>query len=255
MCFAFDARPPDLPPGIARIAGGAGAELLELESADGTRFSASLAESPDPRGQAVVILPDIRGLYPFYIELAERFASAGHHAIAIDYFGRTAGLGPRGEDFDWQPHVEALRPHPEYVQADAAAAAAALQERTGVGDVAVVGFCFGGTQAFLTATKRGLGFVGAVGFYGSLSPERWGDNSPIRRVVEMRGPLLGLFGGADEGIPAEHVEEFDAALTGAGIDHEFVTYPGAPHSFFDRRYEEHAEACADAWRRTLAFLA
>ena len=131
MCFAFDARPPDLPAELARppIAGGAGAELLELTSADGTRFSAALAQAPEPGGRAVVILPDIRGLYPFYSELAERFAEAGHHAIAIDYFGRTAGLGPRGEDFEFWPHVEQTRPRT--VQADVAAALAALRERTG----------------------------------------------------------------------------------------------------------------------------
>ena len=172
-------RPPDLPADIAAaIAGGAGAELLELESADGTRFSAALAESPEPRGRAVVILPDVRGLYPFYSELAERFAAAGHHAIAIDYFGRTAGLGPRGEDFEYMPHVGCGR-DPELVQADAAAAAAALRERTGAADVAAVGFCFGGTQAFLAATNAELGLAGVVGFYGSLSPERWGEKSPI----------------------------------------------------------------------------
>ena len=240
MCFAFDASPPDLPPDIAPIAGGAGAELLELESADGTRFSAALAESPEPRGHAVVILPDVRGLYPFYSELAERFSAAGHHAIAIDYFGRTAGLGPRGEDFEYMPHVNELRPHPEFVQADAAAAVAALHERTGAADVA--------------ATNAELGLAGVIGFYGSLSPERWGENSPIRRAGEMHGPVLGLFGGADEGIPPDQVEAFDHNLAEAGVEHEIVTYPGAPHSFFDRRYEEHAEACADAWRRILAFL-
>ena len=72
MCFAFDAHPPDLPADLAlpTLAGGAAAELLELTSADGTRFSAALAESPEPRGRAVVILPDVRGLYPFYSELA-----------------------------------------------------------------------------------------------------------------------------------------------------------------------------------------
>ena len=73
---------PTLPADLARprIAGGAGAELLELTSADGTRFSAALAEAPEASGRAVVILPDVRGLYPFYSELAERFAQAGHHA-------------------------------------------------------------------------------------------------------------------------------------------------------------------------------
>jgi carboxymethylenebutenolidase len=253
MCFAFDASPPDLPADVAPIAGGAGAELLELESADGTRFSAALAESPEPRGRAVVILPDVRGLYPFYSELAERFAAAGHHAIAFDYFGRTAGLGPRGEDFEYMPHVRQTRPRT--VQEDAMAALAALRERTGAEGASSVGFCFGGTQSFLAATNEALGLEGVVGFYGSLSVERWGDMSPIRRAGDMRGPVLGLFGGADEGIPPDQVEAFDGALAEAGVEHEIVTYPGAPHSFFDRRYEEHAEACADAWRRILAFLA
>src|SRR6478752_2398932 len=106
MCFAFDARPPELPPDLAlpTLAGGAAAEALELTSADGIRFSAALAEAPESDGgPGVVILPDVRGLYRFYVELAERFAQAGHHAIALDYFGRTAGLGPRGGDFDYTP--------------------------------------------------------------------------------------------------------------------------------------------------------
>jgi carboxymethylenebutenolidase len=104
MCFDFDSRPPELPRDLALppIAGGAGAEILTLRSADGTEFSAALAEAPDDAGLGVVILPDVRGLYPFYIELAERFTQAGHAAIAIDYYGRTAGLGPRDDDFDYR---------------------------------------------------------------------------------------------------------------------------------------------------------
>jgi carboxymethylenebutenolidase len=70
----------------------------------------------------------------------------------------------------------------------------------------------------------------------------------------MRGPVLGLYGGADEGIPQEQIDAFEQNLASAGVDHEIVIYPGAPHSFFDRRFEEHAEACADAWRRVLGFL-
>jgi carboxymethylenebutenolidase len=107
MCFDYDARPPDLPADLALppVEGGAAAETLEIASADGTRFSAALAVSPDPHDPAVVILPDVRGLYRFYVELAERFAQAGHSAIAIDYFGRTAGLGTRDEDFDYMSHV------------------------------------------------------------------------------------------------------------------------------------------------------
>ena len=79
--------------------------------------------------------------------------------------------------------------------------------------------------------------------------------SPIYRARDMRGPVLGLYGGADEGIPPDQIAAFEQGLAAAGVEHEIVTYPGAPHSFFDRRFEEHAEACADAWRRVLGFLA
>ena len=254
MCFAFDAHPPDLPSDLALppLAGGAAAEVLELTSADGTRFSAALAESPAGAEPAVVILPDVRGLYRFYIELAERFAEAGHHAIAIDYFGRTAGTGARDEDFEYMPHVQQTRV-PD-VQDDVAAAIEALGERTGATSFVTVGFCFGGSQSFAAATNPELDLAGAVGFYGRLVPAREGAPAPIEGAPETRCPLLGLFGGADEAIPPADVEAFEGALAQSGVEHEIVTYPGAPHSFFDRRYEEHAEACADAWRRVLSFL-
>jgi carboxymethylenebutenolidase len=253
MCFAFDARPP-VPPEdllLAPIAGGAGPELLELTSADGTRFSASLAGAGDGRTGGVVILPDVRGLYPFYSELAERFAQAGYHAIALDYLGRTAGLGPRDEEFEYLPHVQQLRV--EQVQQDAAACVAALGERTGAEKFATVGFCLGGLESFLAGADMAE-LTAVVGFYAGLDGSRFGIRGPLQRAAEIRVPLLGLFGGADQAIPVEQVEQFAAQLGEAGLEHEVHVYPGAPHSFFDRRYEEHAEACEDAWRRTLGFL-
>jgi carboxymethylenebutenolidase len=255
MCFAFDAHPPDLPFDLAlpTLAGGAAAEPLELNSADGTRFSAALAEAPEATGgPGVVILPDVRGLYRFYVELAERFVQAGHHAIAIDYFGRTAGTGERSNDWDYMPHVVQTRV--EQVQADTAAAIATLRERTGASSIVSVGFCFGGTQSFMAATSAALDLDGAVGFYASLVPRREGAPDPIAHAPETRCPVLGLFGGADENILPEHIEAYERGLLEAGVEHEIITYPGAPHSFFDRSFSEHAEACEDAWRRVLGFL-
>ena len=253
MCFEFDARPPDLPADLALrpVAGGAAAERLELTSADGTRFSAALAVSPDARDPAVMILPDVRGLYRFYVELAERFAQAGHSAIAIDYFGRTAGLGERDEEFDYMSHV--AQTSVEGVQADTAAAIDVLRERAGASRVATVGFCFGGTHSFLVAQSPELELDRAVGFYGSLT-ERPIRPSPIPTAADTRCPVLGLFGGADENIPKDQIDEYARGLAEAEVAHELITYPGAPHSFFDRKFDEHAEACDDAWRRVLAFL-
>ncbi len=76
----------------------------------------------------------------------------------------------------------------------------------------------------------------------------------IDRVGEFECPVLGLFGGADQGIPATDVEAFGKALAEAGIDNEMKIYDGAPHSFFDRAQEQYAEESADAWRKVLAFI-
>src|SRR5437764_11623462 len=256
MCFEFDAIPPNLPADLV-IAGGAKAELLELESADGTRFSAAFAGAAGADANerpAVVIYPDVRGLYPFYVQLAERFADAGHHAIAVDYFGRTAGLGPRGEDFDYAEHVPQTRS--EQIQADTKAAIDAVRERTRAQKCVTVGFCFGGGESFLAGTNAELGLAGAVGFYAGLDrSSRWPQlESPKDHAADLRCPFLGLFGGADQATPVEMVERFDEDIDASGQEHEIVIYPGAPHSFFDRRQEEFAEASEDAWRRVLDFL-
>jgi carboxymethylenebutenolidase len=252
MCFEFDALPPDLPIDVPRVAGGATAEVLELESSDGTRFSAAFAGAAEPRGTAVVIYPDVRGLYTFYIRLAERFAEAGHHAVAIDYFGRTAGLGPREEDFEYVEHVPQTRSL--QIQADTHAAQRLVSERTGVRRFVTVGFCFGGGESFLATTNPQLGLTGAVGFYAGLNRSRWGLEGPLDRAADMHGPMLGLFGGADQAISQEQINDFDSRLNEAGVEHEFHVYPGAPHSFFDRKQEEFAAESEDAWRRVLAFL-
>ena len=246
MCHEPDSSPP-----IPRIYGAAVShEDLVLEAIDGNRFAAFAASPEEPGGAGVVILPDIRGLYRFYEELALRFAERGHTAVAIDYFGRTAGVSKRGDDFEFMPHVEQTTQ--AGVQADTRAAAERLRS-AGCSSVFTVGFCFGGRNAWLTATAE-LGLAGAIGFYGRPGPFQDGSPGPIQRVSELRAPILALMGGDDPSIPVEDAEAFDRALDDAGVVHEVVIYPGAPHSFFDRKYEEFADASADAWDRVLAFL-
>jgi carboxymethylenebutenolidase len=254
MCFDYDSRPPDLPPDLAcrPISGGAAAELLTLTSADGTDFSAALAEAPEGGEPGVVIIPDVRGLYPFYIELAERFAQAGHHAIAFDYYGRTAGLGPRDDEFDYMPHRQEVKLG--LALEDLGAAVAALHDRTGAETIATVGFCFGGSLSFVAGTDPDLDLAGVVGLYGVLDRSRFDGHGVLAQAPETRRPVLGLFGGADEAIPQEQVDEFEAALSQAGVGQEIHVYPGAPHSFFDKKQDEFADESEDAWRRILGFL-
>ncbi|MDP2327755.1 MAG: dienelactone hydrolase family protein [Dehalococcoidia bacterium] len=238
-----------------RISGGAVAhEDLVLTASDGNRFAAFAATASEPAGPAIVILPDVRGLHPFYEELALRFANVGFDAIAFDYFGRTAGVAKRPEGFEFMPHVAQCTV--AGVSADVQACVDRLRSRAGQESrlVFTMGFCFGGSNSWIMAqTVNGL--AGVVGLYGNPTrPQRDGSEPVIARVQDFRVPLLGLLGGADQGITAEDIAKFDEALTAAGVEHKLVTYPGAPHSFFDRRWEEHPEAAEDAWKRVVDFM-
>src|SRR5918993_2773797 len=200
MCFESDSLPP-----IPAISGAAVShDDLVLEAADGNRFAAFAATPDEPSGAGIVILPDIRGLYRFYEELALRFAERGHAAIAIDYFGRTAGAEKRGDDFEWGPHVEGTTG--ESVQADVAAAVARLRG-DGATSVFTVGFCFGGRHSWLAAASR-HGAAGAIGFYGRPLAGRNGGPAPSERLGDVSVPLLALMGGDDPGIPLEDVQSF-----------------------------------------------
>jgi carboxymethylenebutenolidase len=188
------------------------------------------------------------------VDLALRFAEAGVHATAFDYFGRTAGVGTRDEEFDYRPHVQQSRP--EAVAHDVSAAVAHVRSEAGGGATSVftVGFCFGGRASFNQAAQ-GHRLAGVIGFYGWPVPRDHADtNGPSVLAPAYACPVLGLFGGADRNITREMVAEFERALGAAGVPNEIVVYEGAPHSFFDRTAAEHAEASDDAWRRMLGFI-
>ena len=244
MCYDDAARPP-LPPVSGGSGGVASSADLTLKADDGTEIMAYAARATEPSGAGMVILPDVRGLHEFYKELADRFAEVGIDAVAYDYFGRTAGMGNRDESFEYRPHVEQTTP--AGVDADCAAAIDYLRSDAGggVSRVFTVGFCFGGGASWRQSASQ-PGLDGAIGFYGV--PARIRDAVPL-----MQAPLLLLVAGADF-TPVEEFESFSQELYAAGVSNTMVVYEGAPHSFFDRTFSEHAAACEDAWRQMLNFV-
>jgi carboxymethylenebutenolidase len=239
MCFTSDQHPPE-PPKSSEV-GDHGP--LVLAAGDGNRFSAFEAVPVTPRGASLVLLPDIRGMHAFYTDLALCCAMAGIDTVALDPYGRSAGLTGRDDDFDFMAHAKALTP--DGLLADAHAAAARLHERSG-DPVFTLGFCmFGGQSWRLAATD--LHPAGSIGFYGRPSS--------VEDVVgELAAPLLILAAGDDKATSPQENAAFVRSLDEAGKVHDYVVYEGAPHSFFDRGFEQWHAECADAWVRMLGFI-
>jgi carboxymethylenebutenolidase len=250
MCFDTDSGPP-LPP----IRGGAlDARSLTLTSRDGSELAAYAARADAPTGAGIVVVPDVRGLHPYYEELTRRFAEGGVHAVAVDLYGRSAGAEPRRDGFEYEPHV--LRLDPGAVNDDVAAAAAFLRSADGGSPerLYTVGFCLGGRVSLLQATA-GIGADGVIGMYPwPVGPHRSNLPAPADEAPRFGCPVLAIYGEADVGIPAEAREAFDRALDEAGVEHRTVVYPGAPHSFFDRKAADFADASDAAWREMLGFM-
>jgi carboxymethylenebutenolidase len=199
----------------------------------------------------VVILPDQRGLHWFYEKLAEYFADAGIHAVAVDFYHRTAGTAFRGDDFDFAAHRGSVTT--QSLDNDVRAGIGALRN-LGVSRTYVLGFCLGGRGALLQATNPDL--AGVVGFYGFPTREDAEGRSPIGDAGDGKAvvPILALFGADDESVGREAPHEYREALSRGGASHEVVVYPDAGHSFFDRRMREQEDHCADAWSRILKFV-
>jgi carboxymethylenebutenolidase len=201
---------------------------------------------------------EIFGLHEYIKDVTRRLAKLGAFAVAPDYYFRT------GEDLTKITDIPKLMPYvnkkPDaelFSDLDATVAWAKSQGGD-TGRLGIIGFCRGGRTVWEYAAHSS-GLKAGVAFYGSLvDPDTqksiWPKN-PIERAPEMKAPVLGLYGDADQGIPVSQVEQMRTALTGAGKTFEIKIYPSAPHGFHaDYRASYRKEAAEDAWNQMVAWL-
>ena len=209
------------------------------------------------RRGAVLIIHDIWGYTDFYKDLARRITQHGHAAALVDFFGRQGDLPvsmQAPERTGTRPEAMArARQRADQLSdarflADMQSAVDDLQAR-GAQRVALWGFCMGGRLALVSAART-RGLSGVVAYYAFLKADA-GRLAPLELAGEIRVPVLAVFGGADEGVPAQQVTSFDKSLSG---DKEVVTYPGAPHGFLRYGAGKHQAAIDDALGRTYRFL-
>lgn len=205
----------------------------------------------------IVLVPDVRGIYAHFHDVARRIAARGFAVLVLDLYAREGApeLGSMDAVFRFMRALPDAR-----VLADIQAAIDWLAARpeTQGRKVGITGFCMGGKYTVLAACRcRGLS--AAVAWYGMLRVGEIDANNPehpLDAIPELACPLLGLFGKEDPIVPLAEVEELERRAVGRKHEVEVVVYPGAGHAFAnDSRPEAYrAEAAADGWSRAWSFL-
>jgi carboxymethylenebutenolidase len=202
----------------------------------------------------ILVAMEIFGLHEYIKDVTRRLAKLGAFAVAPDYYFR------KGVDLTKITDIPALLPIVN-TKADTelfsdldAAVAWAKSQGGDTGRLGIMGFCRGGRTVWRYSTHGNL--KAGVAFYGSIKdpPDAFPVNA-LTSAKEVKEPVLGLYGEADQGIPVDQVKELEAALKAAGKTTEFKIYPGAPHGFHaDYRGSYREEAAKDAWAQMTAWF-
>jgi carboxymethylenebutenolidase len=227
-------------------------------ASDGAEVRVLVASPHDADSRAaVVLIPDVRGIYDHFVEVAQRFASEGLTTGVLDLYSREGAPEIAGvEDaLAWMAELSDVRVLDDVRGCVAHMAVRSDPAATRVG---VTGFCMGGQYALMAACTV-PGIAACVSWYGMLRHPRRSSHKladPLDMAAKLGCPYLGLFGEQDALIPLEHVHALETTLGNLDVDAQVVSYRDAGHAFFnDSRPEMYvASASADAWPRAVAFF-
>jgi carboxymethylenebutenolidase len=204
----------------------------------------------------VVVISGFTGNSEQNKDVVRGFAQAGFYAIAPELYHREGGM--QGKNFQEMGQISGKVTRAQYLGDIRAAADYAKQQSWARADrLGVTGFCGGGALT-LHFTAEYPGVAAAVPWYGQVKrvyPDAPGVDA-FSLVDKLKMPVLGLYGGADPGIPEADVRALEAELKKRNPVDEFIVYPGAPHAFFsdDRPQVYKKEAAEDGWKRCVAFF-
>ena len=212
-----------------------------------------------PNAPVVLVISEIFGVHEHIADVARRFAKAGYFAIAPELFVRQGDAGSYGEIAKLLSELISQVPDAQVMGDLDATVAWARGQGADTAKLAITGFCWGGRITWLYAAHSPAVKAG-VAWYGRLvgAPSPLMPANPVDVVARLKGPMLGLYGEKDGGIPIETVDRMKAALAGGSVaakQSEIVVYPDAPHAFHaDYRPSYRQAAAEDGWRRCLAWF-
>ena len=259
--FALAAEPVCAQTMITTPSDGLSAGTVTVKTKDGKDMMAYRAMPASGTGfGTILVVQEIFGVHAHIADMCRRFAKVGYYAIAPDLYFR---LGDATKVTDIQALINdfvSKTPDDQVMgDLDSTAAFAKTEGKADTAKLGITGFCWGGRQVWLydahsPAVKAGVAWYGPLGRPpGPMTPK-----DPIDIVKELHGPVLGLYGGADTGIPQESVEKMRAALNdgnSAAKKSEIKVYPDALHAFnADYRPSYRKEAAEDGWKLCLAWF-
>jgi carboxymethylenebutenolidase len=204
----------------------------------------------------ILVVHEVFGVHEHIKDICRRLAKAGYFAVAPALYAREGDVA-RISDIKQIMQVVAKVPESQVASdLDATVAWAKSTGKADTSELGVVGFCWGGRQVWLYAAHNPQLKAGAA-WYGVLQRPNsdMTPQNPIDVVQRINAPILGLYGGADPGIPIVQIEAMRAALKRAGKPSEIIVYPNTPHGFnADYRPSYRPEQAKDGWRRMLAWF-
>jgi len=211
-------------------------------------------EGPFP---TVLVIEEIFGVHDYIKDICRRLAKAGYLAVAPELYARLADLSKMTDAQQIVRDVISKAPDATMLSdLDATVAWARAEGRGDTARLGVTGFCRGGRNTWLYAA-RNPALKAAVAWYGPVGggTSDIQPRTPADVAAELKCPLLGLYGGADQGIPVAQVQAAAEKARAAGRQVEIVVFPDAPHGFHaDYRPSYRREAAEDGWRRMLAWF-
>jgi carboxymethylenebutenolidase len=213
-----------------------------------------------PKGKGkrpvVVVVPEVWGLHEYIKDTVRRLAKAGYFAVSNDPYFRMGELWKLSDMKEVIGKATSLPDSQAFEDLDKVVAWAEKQPRADARKLGITGFCIGGRMVWMYTAHQKKVDAG-VAWYGSLSPRGAMPQTPLDVTDKIDRPVLGLYAGADQGIPLDLVERMRAGLQAFGNDKksQIHVYEGMPHAFHaDYRPSYRKEAAEDGWKRMLAWF-
>ena len=242
---------------ITTSAEGLVASEVKVPTKDGNMASYRAMPASGGNFPVVLVVSEVWGVHEYIKDVCRRLAKSGYFAIAPELFARQGDASKYTDTAKLLSEIVAKTPDAQIVgDLDACVAFAKASGKAETARLGITGFCWGGRVVYMYAAHN-PNVKAAVAWYGT--PTRAfmpGDKTPMDVAAQIKAPVLGLYGGADQGIPGDQLEKMFAALKASGNTRsEYTIYPDAPHAFHaDYRPSYRKQQAEDAWNKMLAWF-